>query len=167
SSFPLRQLYWRRRGRIPDQPTPDSDGCGAIACSPTVLFRGRDVHEITTIVDQLFERHGFEPNVTLICAGPRHIDMVVLVVYDREVPGEDERAMALHDELLAAVCERGYYPYRLGVQSMDALPESQGDYAYLQTQIRAALDPAGILAPGRYDFESKRSDQHKRGGTPT
>ncbi|MCA9685972.1 MAG: FAD-dependent oxidoreductase, partial [Myxococcales bacterium] len=43
SSFPLRQLYWRRRGRIPDQPTPDSDGCGAIACSPTVPFRGRDV----------------------------------------------------------------------------------------------------------------------------
>ncbi|HEY0095185.1 MAG TPA: FAD-linked oxidase C-terminal domain-containing protein, partial [Archangium sp.] len=44
----------------------------------------------------------------------------------------------------------GYYPTRLGLQSaQDALPTGDDSPALLR-RLKQALDPAGILAPGRY-----------------
>ena len=54
-------------------------------------------------------------------------------------------AMQCHDELQAALLTEGFYPYRLGIQSMDAVAPSP-----LLERIKAALDPKRILAPGRY-----------------
>jgi len=63
--------------------------------------------------------------------------------------GEDERARACYDNLLQALAEAGYYSYRLGIQGMRQLQGSDSYNRILQT-LKMALDPNGVLAPGRY-----------------
>ena len=77
-------------------------------------------------------------------------DLVVGIMYDRDVPGEDERAMACHDEILRRLVDLGYLPERLGIQSMGILPPPRDDSPQFFARLKEALDPNGILAPGRY-----------------
>jgi 4-cresol dehydrogenase (hydroxylating) len=79
-------------------------------------------------------------------------------MYDRDVAGEDQRAMECHDKMLQVLIQEGYIPYRLGIQSMNSLPPSQDDYGKLISTLKRGLDPNNILAPGRYDFRSDWSD---------
>lgn len=58
--------------------------------------------------------------------------------------------MACHDEVLEACLARGWIPWRLGIQSMTALPAGRDDSDALLREIEELLDPAGVLAPGRY-----------------
>jgi 4-cresol dehydrogenase (hydroxylating) len=44
----------------------------------------------------------------------------------------------------------GYYSYRLGIQSMAEMNISDR-YPNLIKTLKHSLDPAGILAPGRYE----------------
>ncbi len=58
--------------------------------------------------------------------------------------------MACHDDMMRKLCSDGFVPYRLGVQSMGALPPSEGAYDRLVGSLKTLLDPDEILAPGRY-----------------
>ena len=88
----------------------------------------------------------------MVAQTERVVYLVPLIVYDRDVPGEDARAMACHDELLRRTGELGFLPYRLGVQSMNAPPAPRDDYSAVLERLKRALDPDDVLAPGRYDF---------------
>jgi len=57
--------------------------------------------------------------------------------------------MACYQYLLRALTEHGYYSYRLGIQAMSEADSHDGYSALLRT-IKNAVDPNGILAPGRY-----------------
>jgi 4-cresol dehydrogenase (hydroxylating) len=89
--------------------------------------------------------------LALLAQHDRTAYLVPILCYDRDSPGEDERALACHDALLDALIAAGYPPYRLGVQSMGVL--AAGDPAILQVvqKIKRALDPGHLLAPGRYE----------------
>ena len=75
---------------------------------------------------------------------------MLTVAYDKDDAAETARARACHDEVFDRMFESGYIPYRVGNHAMGRL-DPQGD-SYWRTvgAIKAALDPAGILAPGRY-----------------
>ena len=73
------------------------------------------------------------------------------LLYDRDDATDDAAAMRCHDELFKALMEAGYYPHRLGIQSMGMLPPAGDDSAAIWQRLKQILDPAGILAPGRYE----------------
>jgi 4-cresol dehydrogenase (hydroxylating) len=75
---------------------------------------------------------------------------VVALAYDREVEGEDERALACHDALRRKLSEAGYPPIRLGIQSPLLSPAPEDDSERVLGALKGALDPNGILAPERY-----------------
>jgi len=88
--------------------------------------------------------------MSLTMISERALDNVISITYDRDIPGEDARAMACHDELLERLTAAGYYPYSLGVPSMKKLPQPERSWRPFAEKIKNALDPNGILAPGRY-----------------
>ena len=59
--------------------------------------------------------------------------------------------------MLETLIEKGYVPYRLGIQSVGLLPEPEDDYGELLRTLKRTLDPNGILAPGRYGLGSEGS----------
>jgi 4-cresol dehydrogenase (hydroxylating) len=152
----LKSVYWRKKTAIPERMDPDRDGCGLLWCSPVLPNTGAHVTELTNLVTNVLLEHGFEPQMTVSLATERSVICVITISYDRNAPGEDDRARECYRVLMELLLERGYPPYRLNVSSMGYMA-ADASYTRALEAIKAALDPNGILAPGRY--EPARADQ--------
>lgn len=140
-------LYWRKPSRPRDDDfDPGRDRCGALWLCPEFALVGAPIAEAMAEMEAVVLHHGFEPNIGLVLSGPRSMRGYIALMYDRDVPGEDERARACHDAALSALQRRGVHPYRLGLQSMSSIPSSSSALR----AIKRALDPANVIAPGRY-----------------
>ena len=150
----LAGAYWRRRGGLPSEfpkrADPAQDNCGMLWVSPILPMRGSDVLALHAMVEPVFRRHGFDLFVTFSMINERALGGVITVAYDKDDIDEVERARRCYRECFDLIMAAGYIPYRVGNQSMADL-DPHGD-VYWQTvaRIKAALDPAGIIAPGRY-----------------
>jgi 4-cresol dehydrogenase (hydroxylating) len=153
----IAMTYWKKRSQVPSDMDPDRDGCGLIWCVPAVPFEGQQVRKALKIIEETAKTYQFDVNVGLNCLTERCLDITVSIVYDREIAGEDERAMGYHDLMLQKLNEAGYIPYRLGIHSMNSLPPVRDDYGKLISDLKKTLDPNDILAPGRYDFRKEWS----------
>jgi 4-cresol dehydrogenase (hydroxylating) len=113
-----------------------------------------DTLALVRLTREASQRAGFEFNVSLNLVTPRAINAVVGIVYDREDPAETARAQVCHDELLEAYLEHGYVPYRASITDMTRLttPDTFWDVC---RSLKQALDPNGILAPGRYNLRDE------------
>jgi 4-cresol dehydrogenase (hydroxylating) len=146
----LASAYWRKKGQPPERPNPDRDGCGLLWCSPVVPNTGQHATEVTDLATDLLQSHGFEPQISLSLAGERSVICVITISYDRSVAGQDERAMRCYSALTEELIRRGYPPYRLNVSSMHFFDDHSA-YASVIADLKSALDPNRILAPGRYE----------------
>lgn len=135
--------YWRKRRPVPSTLDPDRDRCGFIWLSHAVPFDGAHASTVSDLVEAELERSGFEPSVALLGVTERALSAVIAIAYDRELDGEDDRARTCHDRVHAMLCERGYPPFRTGVQS--PRPAGEQRYDQLVDDIAHALDPHGIF----------------------
>jgi len=151
----LAGAYWRRRGGLPagfpQQANPALDNCGLLWVSPILPMRGADVLALHALAAPIFARHGFDLFVTFSMINERALGGVLTVAYDKEDPAEVERAKQCYRALFDAVMAAGYIPYRVGIQSMAALDPHGDVFWKVVSRIKAALDPDGIIAPGRYE----------------
>jgi 4-cresol dehydrogenase (hydroxylating) len=147
---PLASAYWRKKTAPPEHMDPDRDGCGLIWCSPVLPNTGQDARAVSRLAEDVLLGHGFEPQMSISLASERSLICVITISYDRSVPGEDERALACHRVLTERLLTLGYPPYRLPVGAMHYMA-GQDEYSDALKQLKATLDPNGILAPGRYE----------------
>ncbi len=136
-------VYWRKRMPVPAVLDPDRDRCGFLWLGHAVPCEGSHARAIADLYEEELSRDGFEPAIALLAVTPRVLSAVAQIAYDRDVPGEDERARACHDRAFARASESGYPPFRLGVQS-PALAGEPG-FTALLTALRHAIDPRGVL----------------------
>jgi 4-cresol dehydrogenase (hydroxylating) len=148
TEHPLSSTYWRKPFAPPASMDPDRDGCGLLWCSPVAPNDGAAASHLTELVSERVLSHGFEPAISLTMISGRALACIISLTYDREIPGEDERAMACYRDLMRLLAQQGYHSYRLAVGTMSAMEGSA--YTDLLDGIKAAVDPRGILAPGRY-----------------
>ncbi len=146
----LGSAYWRKKTPVPAAPDPDADRCGLLWCSPVAPNTGKDVTLVTDLAIEMALSYGFEPIISVSLLTERMTISTIALTYDREVAGEDARAMDCYRALTDRLLERGYPPYRLNVASMD-YANGAGAYGTVVQAIRTALDPNGTVAPGRYD----------------
>jgi 4-cresol dehydrogenase (hydroxylating) len=146
---PLASAYWRKRNPPPAQMDPDRDKCGLMWCAPVAPTDGKHAQLLSDISAAILLRHGFEPMLSITLITERALICVISLTYDREIPGEDERARNCYQELEAELERAGYPPYRLGIQSM-AQAMAAGPYRRVLEAIKRTVDPGQILAPGRY-----------------
>lgn len=151
----LAGAYWRRRGGLPQGfpagADPARDGCGLLWVSPVLPLRGEDMLAVYALAEAQFERHGFDLFATFSMINERTLGGVLTVAYDRDDPEETARARACQDAVFAQMLEAGYIPYRAGNHAMAALDPDGDSYWRTVAALKAALDPQGILAPGRYE----------------
>ncbi|MES2759546.1 MAG: FAD-binding oxidoreductase [Pseudomonadota bacterium] len=151
----LAGAYWRRRGGLPAefprQANPAADNCGLLWVSPILPMRGADALALHAMVAPIFEAHGFDLFVTFSMINERSLGGVITVAYDKEDPAEVERAKQCYRALFDTVMRAGYIPYRVGIQSMAGLDPHGDVFWKVVSRIKRALDPDGIIAPGRYE----------------
>ncbi|QOL48800.1 FAD-binding oxidoreductase [Massilia litorea] len=156
----LTGAYWRRRDGLPAsfpaQADPARDGCGLLWVSPVLPLRGEDMLAVHALAEVSFERYGFDLFATFSMINERTLGGVLTIAYDKQDPDETARARACHDEVFGSMFEAGYIPYRVGNHAMARLDPARDTYWRTVGAIKAALDPAGILAPGRYQPDVAR-----------
>ncbi|OAA59578.1 FAD-binding, type 2 [Niveomyces insectorum RCEF 264] len=114
-----------------------------------------NVPQLRHVVQELsaaHARHGFDLFPTLCVAG-REMHYIANIVYDRADGDAKRRAVALMRELIGACAARGFGEYRTHLLFADQVARtySWGGQALLRFHetIKDALDPRGVLAPGR------------------
>ncbi|SRR5258708_24092073 len=146
----IQSVYWRKKTPIPATPDVHTDGCGLLWVAPVAPADGRSAREIADIAERTMREGGFEPMMAFTVASPRALICVISIIYDREVPGEDARAMSCSEALNQRLQAGGYQPYRLGLQSMSNWAERV--HSETLGRLQEAMDPKGILSPGHYDL---------------
>lgn len=152
-SMPL--CYWRARKAAPDQKAepsidPAKDRCGLMWFAPISPCTAADVERLKRTADEIFARHGFDNMPTITALTARALAWTMPILFDRENPRETQQAAKCHAELVAACRKAGYLPYRTGVDGMRELISTDDVFWRTIARLKRALDPAGILAPGRY-----------------
>ena len=146
----VRRAYWRKRTPPGADVDLDADGVGFIFVNASVPFRGADVVEAARIAEEVVVGAGFEPSLSCHSIRERALVMLMTVSYDRDVPGEDGRAQSMHDALSERWMAKGWYSFRLGHHSMGLYERAEPSYRLAVEAITHALDPGGVLSPGRY-----------------
>jgi len=147
---PLASAYWRKKSPPPANMDPDRDGCGLLWHAPIAPMEGSHIEVVVEIANRILLEYGFEPSISMTLITERAVACVISICYDRGEPGQDDQAMACYRELRQELTNRGYYSYRLGIQAMSEMSGADG-YAGLIRAIKDAVDPNGVLAPGRYE----------------
>ncbi len=151
TDMPLQSLAWRLRTPLSEAiKDPLDTNVGLMWLAPVLPLRGDDAAKLMRLVGPLFCEFGFDLPVTLTMLNERSMVAVMNISFDKSEADEAGRAQACYDQATQRLLAHGYIPYRSSLAGMGHLVEP-GDVFWEVTQdIKSALDPAGILAPGRY-----------------
>lgn len=127
--------------------------------SPIAPTRGKDAEMIHQIVVAAHRRYGFDLFPTLCIAG-REIHYIANIIFDRADPAQKKRAVSLLREMIRDCAQEGFGEYRTHILFQDQVARtySWNDQALMRFNetLKDALDPNGILAPGRCGIWPRR-----------
>jgi 4-cresol dehydrogenase (hydroxylating) len=151
----LKGSYWRRQGGIPadlsDASDPAADGCGILWLTAVLPFQATAVKELGAALDEVFVHYGFDLLATLSMINERALVAILTLAFDAADPKETAQARECYRAGLQRALALGYPPYRVGIDAMGLLTQGEDDTFWTAAEsVKRALDPNGIIAPGRY-----------------
>jgi 4-cresol dehydrogenase (hydroxylating) flavoprotein subunit len=125
---------------------------GHIGFSPISPATGAHAIKQYRLARRRYEEHGFDYFGSFTIR-ERHLNHVTLCVYDRDDAAMTKNARDLMDVLVKDAAADGYGEYRAHVMYMDQIADTY-DYNNralwrLNETLKDAVDPNGILAPGK------------------
>ncbi len=91
--------------------------------------------------------------MTTMIFNARSVCPLMVILYDRNDPKECDRATKLYRAILDLSIENEYQHFRAGINGWDMLYKECPELKKLNQDIKKALDPNGIIAPGRYGID--------------
>ena len=126
---------------------------GHIGFSPIAPLTGRDALAVRDLLRGMIEAAGLDYMAVLIPPNGRCFANVTLIIFDTKDEAQARAAYDVARRLVRDAAKLGYGEYRAHLDFMDLAAEqySFGDGAYMRVcnSIKDALDPKGILAPGK------------------
>ncbi|MGH8782255.1 FAD-binding protein [Paraburkholderia sp.] len=128
-------------------------GAGAhVDFSPVCPATGRDAMRQYTMTKARAAEYGFD-YYGGFTAGERHLHHIFAAIFDRDDAGQTQRAGDLLRALMRDTQAAGYGQYRTHLAYMDEAAAqydfNDGSLLRLSETIKDALDPTGILSPGK------------------
>lgn len=150
----LRSAYFKSRlTPTPGDLDPARDRCGLMWLAPAVPMTGAHAQRALELARPLYAELDFNLSACFTMMNERTMFLLLGIFFDQEHAAERERAAELYRRLHAALARHGYQHYRAGIPAW-AEGGAAGNSAHrLLGEIKQALDPAGILAPGRYNLQ--------------
>ena len=127
---------------------------GHIGFSPVAPLTGRDAVSLRNLLRGLVEkRAGLDYAAVMIPINARSFIHVTMVIFDTKDEAQSRRAYDATKLLVSEAAKEGYGEYRAHLDFMDLAAEqySFNGHAYMRfaETIKDALDPNGILSPGK------------------
>jgi len=126
---------------------------GHIGFSPVAPMTGRDAHQVRDLLRGLVNEAGLDYIVGILPVNARSFIHITMVIFDTANEQQTRSAYAVSRRLVIEAAKLGYGEYRAHLDFMDLAQEqySFGDHAYRRfcETIKDALDPQGILSPGK------------------
>ncbi len=149
----LKAVYWAAGDyQNLEEHNPDHSNSGLLFCLPIIPASGSTVTEVVADTRDTFARHGFTAAITVNLMGTKAMEGVVSLAFDRRNEAQTKAAHACIQEMEARYMEQGYPPYRVGINSMHHVVSEDDSFWRTAREIKKALDPNGIIAPGRYNL---------------
>ena len=150
TALPL--CYWnnRKQPRAGSAMDPARDGCGVSWYAPLVPMTPDSVTAYVRMVTAIMREHRLEPLMTLTSLSDRCFDSTVPLLFDLDSEESRKNAERCYWALLEAGRSRGFLPYRVGIQTMSWLSQSDATFWQVVREIKKTLDPYAIISPGRY-----------------
>ncbi|KIW96286.1 uncharacterized protein Z519_03355 [Cladophialophora bantiana CBS 173.52] len=128
-----------------------NDG-GHISFSPVLPPDGKTALSFYYAAKSLCAKYGFDYFGGLHLYA-RHLTMIDMIYFDRQSHAERQNAQQLFVELVYLARQQGFSEYRAHIDYMDLVAEQYdfngGSLMKLNERIKDALDPNGILSPGK------------------
>ncbi|MDY7224930.1 FAD-binding oxidoreductase [Hyalangium rubrum] len=141
------------------QPTRDElgllrwrPGGGAAWFLPATPMVGRVANEHQALSRRILAEHGFDLILEYAC-GPRMSRALHLLIFNRQESEERQRAGRCMRALIQAYADAGYPVARAPIDVQDEVMARLQGVPEVLSRIKKALDPQGILAPGKYGIE--------------
>ena len=103
---------------------------------------------------EVVARTGVNYMCAIFATNDRSATIVTPMFYVRDDPNQTKAAMDTAKDLLVQLAQKGYCEYRAHLDFMDLAQDQLdfGDHAYrnFAERIKDAVDPNGILSPGRH-----------------
>jgi 4-cresol dehydrogenase (hydroxylating) len=155
----VKQVYFKSFDQKPaSEFEPARDGCGFVWIGPVVPFSPEHISKLMNLVKPLYKKHEFEFFLEIIIESPRSVISLFGLFYDKKSPDESRRAMALYKDIRDVAYKHGYPPYRASVESTQTALDCNPLLKSLITDLKTALDPNNILAPGRYGARARKRE---------
>lgn len=149
--FALTLAYSDNREAMPEQGRdPARDGCGLLWYAPLVPILGEQAKLYVEMVTRVCAAHGFSAPITFSTLSIAGFDSTVPLVFSRDADNS-ARAMQCLRALISNGRALGFHPYRFHSALMPEATSGADDFWRLAKRLRAALDPEGTIAPGRYE----------------
>jgi 4-cresol dehydrogenase (hydroxylating) len=150
----LRAVYWAAGDfdRMAE-PDPDHSDSGVLFCLPIIPAEGETVLEVVRDTRETFARHGFEAAITVNLMDARAMEGVVSLAFDRRNEAQVKAAHDCLQEMESRYMQQGYPPYRVGINSMHQVVREEDTFWQTVRELKKALDPNRIIAPGRYNLD--------------
>ena len=125
-------------------------GGGNAWFTPGTPMDGRIANEFQKLGRGIYEANGLDYQVMNV-AGPRFARGLHVISFNREDPEECARADATYRALADAFFERGVAVGRAPIDWYDFhMDKLMPSFREACSAIKRALDPNGVIAPGRY-----------------
>src|SRR5690606_19393020 len=139
-SFPMQNINWYggRGGHVGFSPIIPQNGDAALAQFQRTYAR--------------YQEYGMDYQGSF-AFGERHLTNVNAMIFDKDDPEKMARIDPFFRQLVADAKAAGYGEYRTHLDYMDLVADSydfnDGEHWKMKEKVKDALDPNGILAPGK------------------
>ena len=149
----LQSVYWAAGDMEHlDESDPDHSDSGILFCLPIFPADGSVVLQAVAETRNTFSKHGFEAAITVNLMDAKAMEGVVSLSFNRRDEEQTRRAHDCIQDMEGRYMEMGFPPYRVGINSMHRVVNENDAYWQTVRDLKKALDPNNIIAPGRYNL---------------
>ena len=129
-----------------------------LADAPVIPCTGKHLRKMIDLTKPLFEKYGMDFYLAVLFHNPRSCVTLFSTFYQKEDIASCQRADELYTELQTVTQNAGYQQYRTSTLGAEGLYRRCPEYAEFLSCLKSAVDPGGILSPGRYGIARRGSD---------
>ena len=128
----------------------NGDPVAAASGSSGTPMDGKMANEFQRLCRSIYEDNGLDYTVMNVCGG-RFQRSLHLIIFNREDDDERRRADKCYRTMSEAIAKRGVFVGRAPLDYHDVhMAQAMPAFRNACSRIKRALDPNGVIAPGKY-----------------